>query len=135
MHAYALTALVTLLAIALYFAMGIGVGAARAKYKVAAPATTGDLNFERIFRVQMNTLEWMPIFLPSLWMFAILWDDRIAAAIGGVWLLGRLMYMLGYASDAQSRGLGFAVQGLAALALWLGATAGVVMALVATHAG
>src|SRR3954465_15530933 len=37
--------------------------------------------FERVFRVQMNTLEWMPIFLPSLWLFAIYVSDPIAAAI------------------------------------------------------
>ena len=31
----------------------------------------------------MNTLEWMPIFLPSLWLFAIYLSDAFAAALGG----------------------------------------------------
>jgi uncharacterized membrane protein YecN with MAPEG domain len=60
------TALVTLLAIMLYLYTGVRVASARAKYRVQAPATTGHPDFERVFRVQMNTLEWMPIFLPSL---------------------------------------------------------------------
>ena len=64
------TALVTLLAIALYFYTGLLVAKARAKFGVQAPATTGHPDFERVFRVQMNTLEWMPIFLPLLWLFA-----------------------------------------------------------------
>ena len=66
------TALVTLLAVALYFYTGLLVAKARQKFGVIAPATTGNLDFERVFRVQMNTLEWMPIFLPLLWFFVAL---------------------------------------------------------------
>jgi hypothetical protein len=54
------TALITLLALLLYMGMIIGVGRARAKYKIAAPAMTGDAAFERHFRVHMNTLESLP---------------------------------------------------------------------------
>ena len=39
------------------------------------PAISGNPDFERVFRVQMNTLEWLPIFLPSLWLFAIYISD------------------------------------------------------------
>jgi len=42
------------------------VARAHITYGVKLPATTGHPDFERVFRVQMNTLEWMPIFLPSL---------------------------------------------------------------------
>ena len=62
------TALVTLLAVLLYFYTGILVAKARANFGVVAPATTGHVDFERVFRVQTNTLEWMPIFLPLLWL-------------------------------------------------------------------
>ena len=73
------TALVTCLAIALYFFTSIQVSKARQAFGVKVPAITGNPDFERVFRVQMNTLEWMPIFLPSLWLFAIYISDPIAA--------------------------------------------------------
>ena len=84
------TALVTLLAVALYFYTGLLVAKARAKYGVKAPATTGNPDFERVFRVQLNTLEWMPIFLPLLWLFVLYVNDWGAALLGLVWLAGRL---------------------------------------------
>ena len=65
------TALVTCLSILLYSFTGIRVAKARATFGIKAPAITGNPDFERVFRVQMNTLEWMPIYLPALWLFAI----------------------------------------------------------------
>ena len=135
MQNFAWTALVTLLALVVYFMTGLGVAGARGKYKVAAPATVGDPRFERHFRVQMNTLEWLPIFLPSLWLFSVSWGDRIAAGIGIVWVVGRLLYMLTYVRDPKSRGAGFLVQGLAALSLLVGALIGVVHTLIISRAG
>src|SRR5512139_2491774 len=118
---YHLTALVTLLAILLYFLTGIGVARARVRYGVKAPATSGQPDFERAFRVQMNTLEWMPIFLPALWLFAVYIGDAIAAGIGAVWIVGRALYMAGYLKAAEKRGSGFAIQAFASMALWVGA--------------
>jgi glutathione S-transferase len=126
------TALATLLALLLYMFMIMGVGGARRKYKVAGPATTGDPNFERHFRVQMNTLESLPLFLPALWLFAFTWDDIYAAALGGVWIIGRLLYWRGYVSAGGSRSLGFQIQGLAISILVLGALYRVVQTLLAT---
>jgi glutathione S-transferase len=119
---YHLTALVTCLTILMYFLFSFRVGKARATYGVKAPAISGDPDFERIFRVHMNTLEWMPIFLPALWLFAIYLSDAIAAALGVVWIAGRVLYLIGYAKAANKRGPGFAIQALAAISLWLGAT-------------
>ena len=68
---YHFTALVTCLAIAFYAFASIRVSRARKAYGVKLPATTGNPDFERVYRVHMNTLEWLPIFLPSLWLFAI----------------------------------------------------------------
>ncbi|BAM86624.1 membrane-associated protein in eicosanoid and glutathione metabolism [Bradyrhizobium oligotrophicum S58] len=118
---YHFTALVTVLALMLYFYMAVRVSQARGKFGVKAPAITGNADFERIFRVQMNTLEWMPIFLPALWLFAIYVSDAIAALIGLVWIVGRAMYMVSYAQAAAKRGPGFGVQALAASALLVGA--------------
>ncbi|MGJ5010083.1 MAPEG family protein [Bradyrhizobium sp. SZCCHNR1015] len=118
---YHFTALVTVLALMLYFYMAVRVAQARARFGVKAPAVTGNLDFERTYRVQVNTLEWLPIFLPALWLFAIYVSDAIAALIGLVWIAGRAMYMLSYAKAAEKRGPGFGVQALAASALLVGA--------------
>jgi len=118
---YHFTALVTVLALMLYFYMGVRVAQARARFGVKAPAVTGNLDFERSYRVQANTLEWMPIFLPALWLFAAYVSDAIAALIGLVWIAGRAMYMVSYAKAAEKRGPGFGVQALAASVLLAGA--------------
>jgi glutathione S-transferase len=122
--------LVTMAALLLYFYMGLRIGGARRKHGIPAPATTGHPDFERVFRVQMNTLEWLPIFLPALWIAAAYWDARIIAAIGVVWIIGRFMYMEGYIAEAGKRSMGFLVQALATLALLLASIAGAVMALI-----
>jgi len=118
---YHFTALVTCLAILFYFFTSFRVGKARATFGVKAPAISGNADFERVFRVQMNTLEWMPIFLPSLWLFAIYNSDTIAALVGLVWIVGRALYMTGYSRAAEKRGPGFAIQALACGVLLLGA--------------
>jgi glutathione S-transferase len=117
---YHFTALVSLLAILFYFFTSARVARARAKYKIAAPAITGNADFERVFRVQMNTLEWMPIFLPSLWLFAIYVSDRWAALAGLVWIVGRIVYMLGYERATEKRSPGFFIQALACIVLVFG---------------
>src|ERR1700730_10529746 len=86
------TALVTLLAVILYFWISFRVGQARARFGIKAPATTGNPDFERAFRIQMNTLEWMPIFLPAIWLAAIYVSDIGAALLGIVWIAGRVLY-------------------------------------------
>jgi glutathione S-transferase len=124
------TAIVTCLAVLVYFFTGIRVGRARAAFGIKAPAITGNPDFERVFRVQMNTLEWMPIFLPSLWLFALYIGDGIAATIGLVWIIGRILYMTGYSQAANKRGPGFGVQALAAGVLWLGSLGAIIWRLV-----
>jgi glutathione S-transferase len=117
---YHFTALVTLLALLFYFSTCIGVARARVKFGIKAPAISGNADFERVFRVQMNTLEWLPIFLPSLWLFAVYVSDAIAAVLGLAWIGGRIVYMLGYAAAATKRSPGFFIQSLATFALLLG---------------
>ena len=127
------TALVTLLAILFYFYAGSRVSRARQEFGVAAPAISGHPDFDRIFRVQMNTLEWMPIFLPLLWLFAFYANDIAAAALGLVWIAGRILYLVNYTEAAGKRGAGFAVQGAACVVLLVGAVAGIVSTFV--HGG
>jgi glutathione S-transferase len=123
------TAFVTLLAVFLYFYTGILVAKARGKFGVKAPATTGNPDFERVFRVQMNTLEWMPIFLPALWLFALYINDWGAAALGLVWIAGRVVYISGYTQAADKRHRGFSIQAFATIALFIGAVGGIVLRL------
>jgi len=114
-------ALVTALAAILYLVLVINVGRARAKYGVMPPATTGDENFERVLRVQYNTLEQLIFFLPGLWLFAFYRDPAIAAIFGAVWLLGRILYAWGYYQAAEKRMIGFALSSLSSISLVLGA--------------
>ena len=98
-----LVVVVTLLALLTYFWTSLRVGAARGKHGIAAPSVLGHPEFERAYRVQLNTLEWLPLFLPSLWLFAYYWDGKIAAAIGVVWIVGRILYSITYVKDPSKR--------------------------------
>jgi glutathione S-transferase len=118
---YHFTALVTLLAVLFYFFTCARVARARATYGVKLPAISGHPDFERVFRVQMNTLEWLPIFLPSLWLFAIYVGEQAAAALGLLWIVGRIVYMIGYIKATERRSPGFFIQALACAVLLFGA--------------
>jgi uncharacterized membrane protein YecN with MAPEG domain len=123
------TALVTLLALLVYFAMSLQVGRARGKSGIKPPEMTGDPMLERAVRVQSNTLEWLPIFLASLWLFAIYWNELVAAGMGGVWIIGRMLYSAGYMADPAKRSSGFLIQFLACAVLLLGALGKIVYSL------
>ena len=127
---YHFTALVTCLSILFYFFTSVRVAQARAAFGIKAPTISGNPDFERVFRVQMNTLEWMPVFLPSLWLFAFYINDALAAALGLVWIAGRVLYMTGYSKAAAKRGLGFGIQAAAAILLWLGALGAIIWRLI-----
>jgi glutathione S-transferase len=121
------TAIATLLTVAFYFYLATRVAAARGKFNVKLPATTGNPHFERIFRAHMNTQEWMPTFLAPLWLCAIYLSNTAAAALGLVWIGGRVLYFVGYSKTVEKRLPGFFVQSTACLLLLIGAIAGIVM--------
>jgi glutathione S-transferase len=133
MEMHYLVAIVTLLSLILYFTMSLQVGRARSQFSIAAPAISGHPDFERVFRVQANTLEWLPLFLVSLWLFAIYWDDRVAAVVGVIWIVGRILYMTGYSKAAASRSLGFGIQALATGVLLFGALGRIIYMAITTH--
>jgi len=129
MPAVALPALTTLVALLLYVVVTANVGRARGKYKIEAPAVTGHPDFERVHRVQVNTLEQLVAFLPALWLFALYTSPAWASVLGSVWIAGRAIYAVGYYRAAEKRSLGFGI-GIAAFSvLWLGAAWGVVRTL------
>jgi glutathione S-transferase len=121
MHPHSWVAIVTLVALLVYVWMSVRVSGARKKSGIQAPTMTGDPELERHIRVQANTLEWLPIFLPSIWLFAIYWNDMIAAILGVIWILGRVIYALGYAAAPEKREAGFIIQALATAILLFGA--------------
>jgi uncharacterized membrane protein YecN with MAPEG domain len=117
-HTY--VAIVTLLALLTYFWMATEVGRARARSGIKAPAQSGDEGLERAIRAHVNTLEWLPLFLVPLWLFAIYWSDLVAAILGLVWIVGRILYQRGYMADPKKRELGFMIQALAVAVLLFG---------------
>lgn len=127
MDGYHMLALITLLTVFLMFWTSLKVGAGRQKYGIKAPATTGNADFERIFRVQMNTLEGASMFLPSLWLFGLYVSGLWASVAGALWLFGRVWYVLAYTEDAAKRGPGFGVGTFALAVLAAGALIGVVL--------
>lgn len=106
-------ALITLATLLLLFGCICLVSAARGRHKVRAPATIGPEEFERVFRVQMNTLENVVIFLPALWLASIYFSPRIAAAIGAVWVVARIWYAFAYPRNPGDRGAPFVIASIA----------------------
>jgi glutathione S-transferase len=124
-------AIVTVLSLAAYLVTGVNVARVRVKHKVYAPAMTGHPEFERAMRVQMNTLEWLPVYLAALWLCAYFAHPWLAAAVGLVWIVGRALYMQGYMRAADKRGPGFLIQASATFVLLVAAFVGSVMKLIA----
>ena len=101
--------LVTVLALLQLMGFGVLVAQARGRYGVRAPAVTGHEGFERLYRVQMNTLELLVIFLPALHLAARYWSPGMVAGVGSLYLLGRLIYWQAYVKDPSLRSFGFAL--------------------------
>ena len=108
------------------------VGKARGTYKVAAPATTGNEMFERYFRVQMNTLELLVIFVPSILIFGQYLGAYVAVALGVIYLVGRLIYFTSYVKDPKSRSMGYGLSALPVMILLAGSLFGAIRAAVMT---
>jgi len=121
--------LVIVLALIEYTVLGGLVGYMRGKHSIQAPATTGAPEFERAFRVHMNTLEGLVVFVPGLWFFGTFVSPLWAAGIGLVGIVGRAMYALGYLADAARRGTGAMICGVVNMVLLIGSLVGLIIAL------
>nr|WP_164929183.1 MAPEG family protein [Gloeobacter violaceus] len=122
--------LVTVAALVVYYGLSLNVGRARVRYGVAPPETNGNPDFERVLRVQENTTEQLVLFLPSLWLYALFVNPLWAAVLGSVWVVGRVLYALGYYEASERRTPGFAVSVVATLILLGGALVGLLRRLV-----
>jgi len=126
---YIWTSLATLLASVYYFYILMKVGSVRRQVGIAPPVMTGSADLERALRVQGNAVEFAPIFFPALWLTAIWVHDGLAAALGFVWVVGRLSYTVGYLQHPEKRFTGFTIQAIAATLLLLLAFGGMIAAL------
>ena len=98
--------MVTVLALLEYSILTVMVGRARVKYGVEAPATTGNPDFERYFRVHQNTLEALIVFIPAVWIFSLVVNYHVGVALGVLFLIARIIYANGYLSAAAKRAPG-----------------------------
>jgi glutathione S-transferase len=118
--------LIVLLALLQYVFFTGRVGLGRGKYKIDAPACEGDENFERLFRVQQNTLEQLIVFIPATYAFAYYLSPKWVLAAGALFIIGRFLYATEYAKDPKTRTPGMALTLAANVVLVLGALFGVV---------
>lgn len=114
-----LTEIIAALAVLQFLTFGALTGRAREKSGLKAPAMTGDAGFERMYRVQMNTMELMIAFLPALFLAALHWPAYLVAGLGALYLIGRHLYWRAYVSAPETRGLGFGLSILPTIALAL----------------
>jgi uncharacterized MAPEG superfamily protein len=122
--------LIALLALLQQLGFGILVGRARGRYGVSAPAVTGHEVFERYYRVQMNTLELLVVFVPALYLAALYVRPLWPALLGAVYLIGRVLYARAYIADPPKRELGYTLSFLPIAALVLMALIGTIVHLV-----
>lgn len=121
--------IVILLGLVFYTVLSFLVGRARAAHGVKAPAITGPEEFERTFRAHQNTLESLIVFVPAVWIFGMVVDPLWAAIVGVVYLIGRVLYAVGYIRAAQKRGPGMMIGFIATVVLVLGSLVGLIMSM------
>lgn len=118
---------IILLALAQYMYFTMRVGLARGKFGVKAPATSGNESWERIYRVQQNTLEQLVIFIPAMIAFSMYASSRWVLLPGVVFLVGRQLYSMEYVKDPDSRTPGMALSLLSNVVLVIGALIGLAL--------
>lgn len=117
--------LLVIIALMQYLWFTVRTGFQRNKYNVKAPATSGHEMWERLHRVQQNTLEQLIIFIPAVIAFAYYTSTWVLIP-GGMFLLGRQIYSMMYLKDPATRTLGMSITLLANAILLLGSLYGVI---------
>jgi glutathione S-transferase len=115
------TEIVILVALVVYLGTMIYCARMRARHRIMAPATTGHPAYERAFRIQQNTLEQLVAFVPAVWLFSTLVNPLFGAGLGAIWIVGRVIYAVGYARNPEKRGPGFTLAFVALIVLVVGA--------------
>jgi len=120
------TILIILLALLQFTYFTARVGLNRGKLGVSAPKTSGNETWERMYRVQQNTMEQLVIFIPSVLAFNMYVSDRWVLLPSVAFLVGRQLYSFEYIKDPNSRTPGMALSLLCNVILLLGALIGLV---------
>ncbi|NXV95014.1 leukotriene C4 synthase-like [Calonectris borealis] len=76
---------------------------ARREFGISPPKISGPPEFERIFRAQVNSSEYFPIFLALLWQAGLFFHQGLAAALGLLYLYARYCYFMGYRASSSER--------------------------------
>ena len=118
--------LIVLLALLQYVWFTARVGLARGKYNVNAPACDGDENWNRLFRVQQNTMEQLIVFIPATYAFAYYLSELWVLIPGLAFMIGRFLYSAEYQKDPKTRTPGMAITLLSNVVLVLGSLFGLV---------
>ena len=122
--------LIVIAALLQFLFFGVMAGKARVKYGVKAPATSGAEGFNRMYRVQMNTLEMLVIFIPVIFIASNYWSPLLTSGLGVVFIIGRFMYWRAYVADPKTRSIGFMLSLLPSVALIVLSLVGIVLSLV-----
>ena len=128
MNEYPFTSLVTLGLVILGWLLANRVSHARLDFSQSdEPSVTqhsveiySDPKFMIAFRNQMNLLEHLILFMPTLWIFAFGVSDGLAAIVGLGYFIGRLLYARSY---PHSHRVGFMLAWVSMLVLMIGALA------------
>jgi glutathione S-transferase len=123
---FGLVLLVILLALVQYTFFIFMAGRARERTGVAAPAITGNEEFERYYRVQMNSVELLVAFIPAMLIGAMTLSIWLTAVLGLVYLIGRQLYYHAYVTEPKQRGLGFMLSLLPIIILLVGSIVSVI---------
>ena len=121
--------LVAVLAVLQFISFAALTGRARRQSGLQAPAVTGHEGFERMYCVQMNTLELLIAFLPALFLAARYWSPSLVAGLGAVYLIGRFIYWRAYVGNPSKRGVSFVLSMLPTLFLAILALVGIILSL------
>ncbi|WNC68262.1 MAPEG family protein [Thalassotalea nanhaiensis] len=115
-----LTILIILFALLQFTFFTMRTGFTRDKYGVSAPKVVGNETWERIYRVQQNTMEQLVVFIPAIIIFSMHVSDKWVVIPGVAFLLGRQIYSHLYVKNPEKRALGMVLSIFSNVALVLG---------------
>jgi glutathione S-transferase len=136
MNEYPFTSLVTLALVLLGVLLANRVSKARLDFSQSDRPSAmqhsveiySDPKFMIAFRNQMNLLEHLILFLPTLWIFAFGFSDGLAAVVGLGYFIGRVLYARSY---PHSHKVGYTLALISMLVLMIGAVASSLYLLIA----
>ena len=102
----------------------------RGKYDVKAPKTVGNERWERIFRIQQNTMEQLLIFIPSVLIFSLYVSATWVLLPGILFIVGRHIYSRLYLESPENRGPGMVLSFFSNIFLVIAGLVGISMKLI-----